>query len=88
MINKILIIAIVIISILLIGTLIFFLVFDGNIQGESPPVIPSVCSCSEDLNCDDFATQQEAQNCFEFCGPEDVHGLDNDGDGVVCEGLA
>ena len=89
MINKILIIAIVVISILLIGTLIFFLVFDGDLMRESPPS-PKGCSCTEDLNCDNFATQQEAQVCFEFCGglENDFHRLDNDGDGVVCEGLA
>ena len=45
--------------------------------------------CNEDFyNCDDFETQLEAQNVFDACGSEDIHGLDNDGDGVVCEGLA
>ncbi len=44
--------------------------------------------CNEDFyNCDDFETQLEAQNVFDACGPEDIHGLDNDGDGVVCESL-
>ena len=46
-----------------------------------------VCSCDADLDCSDFATQQQAQDCFEYCGPEDVHGLDGNNDGVVCEGL-
>ncbi len=42
--------------------------------------------CNEDTyNCGDFETQAEAQEVFDVCGPEDVHGLDNDGDGVVCE---
>ena len=46
--------------------------------------------CSEDYyNCGDFTTQEEAQDVFDECFPDfgDVHGLDNDGDGVVCEGL-
>jgi hypothetical protein len=50
----------------------------------------SVYVCDEDYyNCGDFATQQEAQDVFEYCGgPEtDIHQLDNDGDGLVCESL-
>lgn len=46
--------------------------------------------CDEDYyNCGDFATQEEAQDVFDECFPDfgDVHGLDNDGDGVVCESL-
>jgi len=44
--------------------------------------------CSSDVyNCGDFTTQSEAQAVFNYCGPEDVHRLDNDGDGVVCESL-
>jgi len=44
--------------------------------------------CSSNVyNCDDFTTQEEAQAVFDYCGPEDVHRLDNDGDGVVCESL-
>ena len=37
-------------------------------------------------NCDDFSTQREAQDTFEFCG-EDVHDLDRDKDGIACESL-
>ena len=45
--------------------------------------------CSSNVyNCGDFTTQAEAQEAFDYCGPEDVHGLDNDGDGVVCESLS
>ncbi len=42
-----------------------------------------------DKNCDDFSSQQEAQTFFnEQGGPtKDPHGLDRDGDGVVCESL-
>ncbi|WLR51734.1 excalibur calcium-binding domain-containing protein [Bacillus tianshenii] len=40
-----------------------------------------------DRNCSDFLTQEEAQAFFEAAGSEDPHGLDRDGDGVVCESL-
>lgn len=51
-----------------------------------------VCDCSADLyNCaDDFANQQEAQACYDACFALtglDVHQLDHDGDGLVCESL-
>lgn len=40
-------------------------------------------------NCGDFATQEQAQIVFDFCLKEygDVHRLDADKDGVVCESL-
>jgi len=46
------------------------------------------CS-SNTYNCSDFETQIEAQNVFEFCGglSNDVHRLDSDKDGIVCESL-
>ena len=42
-----------------------------------------------DKNCDDFASQREAQSFFEDQGgpAKDLHNLDRDGDGVVCESL-
>ena len=46
--------------------------------------------CSSNLyNCDDFNSQAEAQAVFDRCGgvDNDIHGLDKDGDGVVCESL-
>jgi len=50
------------------------------------------CLCDEDrYNCDDFATQGDAQVCFDYCrdlGYDDVHRLDGDGDNVACESLA
>lgn len=52
---------------------------------------PNPGACGEDLyNCGNFSTQAEAQAVYDTCFPSagDVHGLDNDGDGVVCEGLA
>lgn len=43
----------------------------------------------EKLNCDNFAFQEDAQDLFEKCGglENDVHGLDGDNDGLVCEHL-
>jgi hypothetical protein len=43
----------------------------------------------EMFNCSNFSTQVEAQELFESCGglKEDIHGLDRDKDGVVCESL-
>lgn len=42
---------------------------------------------SGDLNCPDFASQQEAQDFFEAQGgpAEDPHNLDADNDGQACE---
>ena len=42
-----------------------------------------------DRNCDDFATQREAQRFFEDEGgpARDPHGLDADNDGIACESL-
>ena len=43
----------------------------------------------EQLNCDNFEYQQDAQDLFEKCGglENDIHGLDGDNDGLVCEAL-
>lgn len=44
-------------------------------------------TAQEDLNCDDFATQEEAQAVYNQ-DPNDPHGLDgNDNDGIACESL-
>lgn len=42
-----------------------------------------------DRDCKDFQTQDQAQQFFlEAGGPnDDPHGLDRDGDGIVCENL-
>ncbi len=51
----------------------------------------AVCDCSRNiLNCSNFKRQSEAQACFNYCKStvgRDVHGLDGDHDGVVCESL-
>lgn len=50
-----------------------------------------VCDCSGNIyNCDDFSTQREAQECFDYClsrGLGDIHKLDADNDGIACENL-
>lgn len=49
------------------------------------------CPCDADtLNCGDFATQPDAQACFDHCMAltgRDVHRLDQNNDGVACESL-
>jgi len=46
------------------------------------------CS-SNTYNCGDFKTQAEAQAAYDSCGGigNDIHRLDTDGDGKVCESL-
>ena len=64
---------------------------DGRPQEAIDMFSPdSVPGCGEDFyNCDDFKTQAGAQYVYDYCAKEagDVHQLDSDGDGVVCEGL-
>ena len=40
-------------------------------------------------NCKDFTTQAEAQRVFDYCGgvSNDIHKLDGNKDGIVCESL-
>jgi hypothetical protein len=49
----------------------------------------AVCDCSSNLyNCADFATQADAQKCYDYCisqGVGDIHRLDADHDGIACE---
>jgi len=59
------------------------------------------CSVSQDLNCDNFETQEDAQSLYERCMNKvieynkdvenpvslDIYGLDGDKDGIVCEHL-
>ena len=51
----------------------------------------AACDCSGDIyDCSDFSTHAEAQACYEYCkslGREDIHRLDRDNDGKVCESL-
>ncbi len=47
------------------------------------------CKSKTNFNCDNFKYQEEAQELFEACGgvDNDIHGLDRDKDGIVCESL-
>ena len=58
----------------------------GCFRDDNPP-----CDCAgPDLNCDHFATQEEAQACYDYCkarGYGDVFRLDGDNDGSACESL-
>lgn len=58
---------------------------------KQKPIARSDCDCSGNLyNCSDFATQRQAQGCYELCKRvkgSDVHKLDGDKDGRVCESL-
>ncbi len=62
----------------------------GPMPAPTAPMAP-VCSCTANLyNCDDFATQAQAQACYNYClslGAGDVHRLDADHDGRACEAL-
>ena len=55
-----------------------------------------ISGCSNDIdcssnsyNCGDFKTQEKAQEVFEECGgmDNDIHSLDRNNDGIVCESL-
>lgn len=53
------------------------------------PVQSAVCECGYDAyKCADFGGHLAAQACFNYCvaiGKGDIHRLDRDGDGSVCE---
>lgn len=57
-----------------------------------PTTVPSeICECGHDAyNCKDFSSRSQAQQCFNYCisiGAGDIHRLDQDNDGTVCESL-
>jgi hypothetical protein len=55
------------------------------------PVAQPVIPCTFDAyRCSDFATQEHAQEVFDYCvalGFGDIHKLDGDNDGEACESL-
>jgi hypothetical protein len=54
----------------------------------TPTPAPDICDCSGNIyDCRDFSNRGEAQRCYDFCGgrANDIHLLDADGNGVVCE---
>ena len=52
-------------------------------------VVESGGKYTDEYNCDDFATQEEAQRFFKKAGgpSKDVNGLDGDNNGVACQAL-
>ena len=79
------IIALIVLVLIIIGIIIFLALSGGEKDGD---IVPKHDCSSDVYNCGDFDTQAEAQEVFEYCGPDDVHRLDSDGDGEVCESLA
>jgi len=95
---RILLIVLIVIAVILIFLFIIVPLFfpyksnnnSKNATNASDNSTGGVGICESDTyNCDDFATQAEAQfiydKCFDAAG--DVHQLDNDGDGIPCESL-
>lgn len=70
-------------------------------DGNSVRIITGVCNSNDfDLNCDNFAIQDEAQAKYQECADEvaknnqwidtsklDIYGLDGNNNGIVCEAL-
>jgi len=92
----------VLVTIVLVVLLIINFKFDksnneinnSDTQEQIDELFGSHNNCADDMyNCDDFDTQEQAQEMFELCGgtsgsdSNDVHRLDSDKDGVVCESL-
>ncbi|MGH3930705.1 MAG: excalibur calcium-binding domain-containing protein, partial [Pseudonocardiaceae bacterium] len=48
--------------------------------------ISGTALAAQDLNCGDFATQEQAQAVLDS-DPSDPNGLDGDNDGIACESL-
>lgn len=84
--NKILIWALGILILIIVGVLVFFLL----ISDEKKVNVKTGFNCESNIyNCDDFLTQEEAQEVYEECGIEnDIHQLDRDGNGLACESLS
>lgn len=64
----------------------------GNEAVNQPtPTLAPICDCSGDIyNCSSFTSHHQAQSCFNYCisiGRGDIHKLDQDNDGLVCESL-
>lgn len=97
--KKPLIITIIILVLIIIGFLIFLALSDGKEDDNGGFILDDVTNdtitvfydCSDDVyNCGDFITKARAQETYDYCieqGAGDIHRLDSDGDGVVCEGL-
>ena len=64
---------------------------EGNKKELSVSKAPKPCDCDgPDLNCSDFKSGKEAQNCYDYCkklGYGDIFNLDGNDDGEACESL-
>lgn len=62
---------------------------DSEKETNSNNPMDIICSV-DSYNCGDFETQEQAQEVFDYCNElyGDVHNMDNDGDGIVCESLS
>jgi hypothetical protein len=58
-------------------------------KAASPRSVVGFSCTADTYNCSDFKTRAEAQGVFESCGgtAHDIHRLDRDNDGRVCETL-
>ncbi len=85
-----LIIAIAVVVLLIIGVFIFIVLIPYTKSGAHMD-FPEFTDCDEDkYNCGYFDTQEQAQGMYDMClslEKGDVHRLDSDGDGRVCESL-
>lgn len=64
---------------------------ESRIERDSDGNLIMGSMCGEAVyNCDDFRTQEEAQEVYEYCkfgNGNDPHRLDGDKDGIACESL-
>jgi hypothetical protein len=67
----------------------FFTAAIRNKFGDIVPAGTAGAKATDQYNCDDFATQVEAQTFYEKAGgvEGDTNGLDGDNDGEACESL-
>ena len=78
---------------IVIAVLLIFLVWQItiNMQDSGDYLTDSTDSCTGDIyDCGDFSNKEDAQRIYDYCfnlTKNDIHNLDNDGDGIACEGL-
>lgn len=68
------------------GTVTFSNLTVGKTEVRFQQPDPAPTKPADELNCDDFATQADAQAVLD-ADPSDPNRLDEDGDGIACEGL-
>ena len=61
----------------------------GDLANRTPQPTP-ICYCDREYECNLFATQKDAQVCFDYCNGSKTNNwsnLDPDHDGIACEEL-